>query len=204
MDNNTLLDAICSRLRPEKVAAIRAAIEDALARQFGDQSDPAAVTRFLDDIRVAQAMSETLSELLDVLGLTEMPYGISYADTAPAEGFVPAAGPALSVELEQAGRIPWPHVFENFSCVLGKLWLARRKGQAAYFEAARYGCPGGSFYLGFHKPQLEGIARYVSTGTPGTPMDSPSIRKWRKARSRRGRETRVSRQGPLGRSLSTP
>jgi len=57
LDNNTLLDAICSRLRPEKVAAIRAAIEDALARQFGDQSDPAAVTRFLDDIRVAQAMS---------------------------------------------------------------------------------------------------------------------------------------------------
>jgi len=115
-------------------------------------------------------MSEALSELLDVLGLTEMPYGITYSDTAPAEGFIPAAGPALSVELEQAGRVSWPQVFENFSCVLGKLWLARRKGQAAYFEAARYGWPGGSFYLGFHKPQLEGIARYVSIGTPGTPM----------------------------------
>ncbi|MGD9610924.1 MAG: hypothetical protein AB7U59_16085 [Desulfovibrionaceae bacterium] len=57
MDNNTLLDAICSRLRPEKAAAIRAAIEDAIASQLGDQPDPAAVARFLDDIRVAQAMS---------------------------------------------------------------------------------------------------------------------------------------------------
>jgi formate-dependent nitrite reductase cytochrome c552 subunit len=57
LDNNTPLDAILARLRPEKVAAIRAAIEDAIARQFGDQPDPAEITRFLDDIRVAQAMS---------------------------------------------------------------------------------------------------------------------------------------------------
>ncbi len=57
MDNNAALDAICSRLRPEKVETIRALILDAIRRQFGDTPDPAAVRRFLDDIRVAQAMS---------------------------------------------------------------------------------------------------------------------------------------------------
>ncbi len=30
-----------------------------------------------------------------------------------------------------------------------------------------YGCLGGSFYLGFHKPQLDFITHYVSSGFPG-------------------------------------
>jgi len=51
------LDAVCSRLRPEAVPAIRAAIGEAILRQFGDSPDPVACARFLDDIRVAQAMS---------------------------------------------------------------------------------------------------------------------------------------------------
>ncbi|MEA4857499.1 MAG: hypothetical protein AAGU21_04790 [Solidesulfovibrio sp.] len=57
MDNNPALAAILARLRPEKTAPVRALILDAIARQFGDDPDPAAVTRFLDDIRVAQSMS---------------------------------------------------------------------------------------------------------------------------------------------------
>jgi hypothetical protein len=61
LDNNTAgslrLDAICSRLRPETVAGIRARIEEALCRQFGPEPDPDDVARFLDDIRLAQAMS---------------------------------------------------------------------------------------------------------------------------------------------------
>uniref|UniRef100_I2PWU6 Uncharacterized protein n=1 Tax=Desulfovibrio sp. U5L TaxID=596152 RepID=I2PWU6_9BACT len=51
------LDAILSRLRPDTVPALRAAIQDAIGRQFGPEPDPATVTRFLDDIRVAQSMS---------------------------------------------------------------------------------------------------------------------------------------------------
>ena len=51
------LDAILSRLRPGTVQAVRAAILDAIGRQFGPEPDPAAVARFLDDIRVAQSMS---------------------------------------------------------------------------------------------------------------------------------------------------
>lgn len=51
------LDAICARLRPETIPAVRASIEDAITSQFGNAPDPAQIARFLDDIRVAQAMS---------------------------------------------------------------------------------------------------------------------------------------------------
>jgi hypothetical protein len=57
LDNNPALDAILARLLPEKADAIRALILDAVARQFGENPDPAALARFLDDIRVAQSMS---------------------------------------------------------------------------------------------------------------------------------------------------
>ena len=58
MDNNPALDAIIARLRPEKAAVIRKDITDAVAKQFGETPDPADVKRFLDDIRVAQSMSD--------------------------------------------------------------------------------------------------------------------------------------------------
>lgn len=57
MDSSPALDAVCARLRPETVADIRARILAAIARQFGDDPDPAAVDRFLADIRLAQSMS---------------------------------------------------------------------------------------------------------------------------------------------------
>lgn len=116
-------------------------------------------------------MSEARAAFFSALGLSEEPYGIFYTDAEPPDGFVPDPGPALSLELEREGRIDWPEVFGHFSCVMGKLWLARKKQAAAYFEAARYGCPGGSFYLGFHAPQLDFITCYVSTGIPNTPVD---------------------------------
>ncbi|EFL51654.1 hypothetical protein DesfrDRAFT_1509 [Solidesulfovibrio fructosivorans JJ]] len=58
MDNNTILDAIITRLRPEKAETIRNLITDAVAKQFGESPDPTEVKRFLDDIRVAQSMSD--------------------------------------------------------------------------------------------------------------------------------------------------
>ena len=58
MDSNSpALDAVCARLRPEAVPDIKARILSAIARQFGDSPDPAAVDRFLADIRLAQSMS---------------------------------------------------------------------------------------------------------------------------------------------------
>ncbi len=52
-------------------------------------------------------------------------------------------------------------------CVLGNIWLARKKNTCAWFSADRYGCPGGAFWLGFNKPQAETIIHYVSSGVPG-------------------------------------
>ena len=48
-------------------------------------------------------MSETLSELLEALGLDEEPYGIFYTDTEPTGGFVPKVGQPLSLEWEDNG-----------------------------------------------------------------------------------------------------
>jgi len=52
-----LLTDILSRLRPETVADIKARIETAITEQFGAAPEPEAVARFLEDIRLAQAMS---------------------------------------------------------------------------------------------------------------------------------------------------
>lgn len=112
-------------------------------------------------------MNDSLTGLLEALGLTEEPFGMFYTDAEPEEGFVPKEGQPVSFEKEQRGEIDMPALWSNWSCVMGNIWLARRKKTAAYFEAKRFGCVGGSFYLGFHKPQLETIAHYVSTGIPG-------------------------------------
>lgn len=113
-------------------------------------------------------MHDTLRKFLETLGHDGEPFGMFYTDKEPEEGFAPKPGPPVSMELEQAGGIDWQAVWGSFSCVMGAIWLARKKNRAAYFEAARYGCLGGSFYLGFHRPQLDFITRYVSTGIPGT------------------------------------
>jgi hypothetical protein len=57
LDSKQALAAILAHLRPETVPDITARIEQAIARQFGDAPDPAAVLRFLKDIQLAQSMS---------------------------------------------------------------------------------------------------------------------------------------------------
>jgi hypothetical protein len=117
--------------------------------------------------REGDSMSDRLSAFLEALGYSGRPYGMFYTDTEPSGGFVPKQGPAFSREMEQRGEVDFSSLFQNWSCVMGNIRLARQKDSAAYFDAVRYGCLGGSFYLGFHKPQLEFIAHYVSTGIPG-------------------------------------
>lgn len=105
--------------------------------------------------------------LMEALGQLEEPMGAFYTNEEPVKGYAPKPGPPISAELEAQGQIDWQGVWGNFSCVLGNIWLARKKKAAAYLEASRYGCLGGSFYLGFHAPQLDFIAHYVSQGIPG-------------------------------------
>ena len=109
---------------------------------------------------------DRLFPFLDVLGLDEIPLGVFYTDTEPAEGFSPKPNDLPTREKEIAGDIDWPGVFGRFSCVLGHIWRARKKKTSACFSAERFGCPGGAFWLGFNKPQTETIIRYVSSGIP--------------------------------------
>ena len=109
---------------------------------------------------------DDLKAFLDALGGTEEPIGMFYTDEEPEGGFAPKPGRLPSVEQEARREINFKELFKDFSCVLGKIWIARKKRAAAYFDHERFGCLGGAFFLGYLKPQLDFIAHYVSTGIP--------------------------------------
>ncbi len=104
---------------------------------------------------------------LDALGMKEEPMGMIYTDDPPSGGVSPKQGVLPSREDEMRGQVDFGGLFANFSCVVGNIWRARKKGSAAYFSKNQFGCIGGGFYLGFMKPQLDFIAHYVSSGIPG-------------------------------------
>lgn len=114
-----------------------------------------------------QLVLEQTKVLLEQLGHDEMPLGIYYTDEKPADAFVPKKGAPVSRELEDKGEIDWHGVFSQFSCIIGKIWLARKKGRCAAISAENYGCMGGAHYTGFCIPYLNAIPSYVSTGIPG-------------------------------------
>lgn len=113
-----------------------------------------------------QKILKSLPKFLEVLGLDEEPMGIFYSDEKPADGFSPKPTDLPTREKEMKNEIDWQVVFNQFSCVIGNIWRARKKKTAAYFSAEQFGCPGGAFWLGFLKPQTEAIIHYVSTGIP--------------------------------------
>jgi uncharacterized protein (DUF169 family) len=120
----------------------------------------------------------TLPQFLEILRLDEEPMGLFYTDAKPAEGFSPKPNDLPTRQKEIKNEIDWQKVFGEFSCVMGHIWRARKKGATAYFSAEQFGCPGGAFWMGFNKPQTETIINYVSTGIPNwTPgeryCDSP-------------------------------
>ncbi len=110
---------------------------------------------------------ELLPEFLSTLGLDESPMGLFYSDTEPEDAFSPKPMELPTIEKEAKNEVDWQSVFGGFSCSIGHIWRARKKQGTAYFSAERYGCPGAAFWLGFNKPQVETIIRYVSSGTPG-------------------------------------
>jgi uncharacterized protein (DUF169 family) len=127
-----------------------------------------------------EKIKEGMKGFFEILGLKEEPLGMFYSQQEPKEGFSPKPGNLPSSEMETRGEINWGSLFEGFSCVMGNIWRARRKGTAAYFDRERFGCLGGAFYLGFLKPQLEFITYYVSTGIPNQVqgehyLESPEI-----------------------------
>ncbi len=110
--------------------------------------------------------TDNLNAFLQALGHEEMPMGMFYTDTEPEDGVTPKPGRLPSVEQEARREIDFSNLFREFSCVIGKIWIARKRKSAAYFDRDRFGCLGGAFYLGYLKPQLNVIAHYVSTGIP--------------------------------------
>ncbi|MBW1981681.1 MAG: DUF169 domain-containing protein [Deltaproteobacteria bacterium] len=110
---------------------------------------------------------EQVAPFLEAVGLDEEPMGMCYTDEEPKVGISPKPQLLPTIEMESRGEVDWSAVFDNFSCVVGNIWRARRKKIAAYFDQERFGCLGGAFYLGFLKPQLDFITYYVSTGIPG-------------------------------------
>jgi uncharacterized protein (DUF169 family) len=108
--------------------------------------------------------SNDLAAFLEALGKTEEPMAMFYTDKQPEEGVSPKPGRLPSVEQEARREIDFKELFKDFSCVIGKIWIARKRKTAAYFDRERYGCLGGAFFLGYLKPQLDFVVHYVSSG----------------------------------------
>jgi len=117
-----------------------------------------------------QSIIKETQIFLNHLGLDEEPFGVYYADTKPENAFGPKPGVPISRELEAQGKVDMQAMFKTFSCVIGNIWLARKKKCAAFISAEEYGCPGGVFYCSMMKPNIRFIEHYVTTGYEGTPV----------------------------------
>jgi uncharacterized protein (DUF169 family) len=115
-------------------------------------------------IIVSVQVPNDLAAFLEALGKTEEPMAMFYTDKEPENGVSPKPGRLPSIEQEARQEIDFKELFKDFSCVIGKIWIARKKRTAAYFDRERYGCMGGAFFLGYLKPQLDFVVHYVSTG----------------------------------------
>jgi len=75
----------------------------------------------------AQSILEDTKKFLGHLGLDEEPFGVYYDDIKPENAFGPKPGPSISRELEDQGQLNMQEVFNHFSCIIGNIWLARKK-----------------------------------------------------------------------------
>jgi len=117
-----------------------------------------------------QPILDGTATFLEYLGLGEEPFGVHYADTLPENAYGPKTGTPISRELEDKRELDMQEVMKTFSCVMGNIWLARKKKGAAFISSTEYGCPGGVYYCSMMKPHLRFIEHYVSTGFEGTPL----------------------------------
>lgn len=108
--------------------------------------------------------------LMKLAGLTDEPFGIYYAAEKPEGAFGPKVGAKISRQLEAENKIDQQAIRADFSCILGNVWLARKKKKAAFVSQKEYGCMGGGVYAGFYPEYFRFITCYVSTGFPGTPI----------------------------------
>lgn len=143
-----------------------------------------------------QSVLNETNGFLEHLGLDEEPFGVYYDDIKPENAFGPKPGVPISREMEEQGQVDMQEVFKTFSCVIGNIWLARKKKRAAYISSEEYGCLGGVFYCAMIKPNLKFIEHYVTTGFEGTPI--PGERYLPSPESMRAFLDRVSPRNPPG------
>jgi len=117
-----------------------------------------------------QPILDGTATFMEHLGLTEEPFGVYYSDIKPENAFGPKAGLPISRELEDQGKLDMREVMKTFTCVMGSIWLARKRNGAAFISTEEYGCPGGAYYCSMMKPHLRFIEHYVSTGYEGSPL----------------------------------
>lgn len=117
-----------------------------------------------------QSILDGTATFMEHLGLSEEPFGVHYADTKPENAYGPKVGTPISRELEDRGELDMMAVMGTFSCVMGNVWLARKKHGAAFISAEEYGCVGGVYYCSMMKPHLRFVEHYVSTGFEGSPL----------------------------------
>lgn len=117
-----------------------------------------------------QSILDGTATFMGHLGLGEEPLGVHYSDTLPENAYGPKKGIPISRELEDAGQLNMQEVMKSFSCVMGNVWLARKKKSAAFISTEQYGCVGGAYHCSMIKPHLRFIEHYVSTGFEGTPL----------------------------------
>ncbi len=72
-------------------------------------------------------MSSSLEAFLEALGNAEEPMGMFYTDTEPEGGFSPKESVPVANVMEQAGELDTAALWKNWSCVMGNLWLARKR-----------------------------------------------------------------------------
>lgn len=117
-----------------------------------------------------KSLNEKTQRLLELLGHEEIPFGVLYTDAKP-DGYGPKEGELFTREREAAGEIDWEKAFASFTCLIGSIWLARKKKKPAWISHEECGCMGGGFYSGIYGPYLDMNVLYVSTGIPGTPIE---------------------------------
>ena len=82
----------------------------------------------------------------ETLGLIESPLGIYYTNDKP-EGVSPKEGIQ--------------------GCMIGLLQNVRKKDKTVYFDKDHFGCPGGSYYMGFRETPMPNIEYFLSCGISG-------------------------------------
>jgi uncharacterized protein (DUF169 family) len=100
----------------------------------------------MEGVEMEVFSEELFKPFRETLGLKESPLGIYYTNEKPD-------GITAKTDIHM--------------CMIGLLQNARKKGKTVYFDKDHFGCPGGSYYMGFRESPMPNIEYFLSCGIPG-------------------------------------